>query len=180
MNENLVYTGVGSREERADPKAMALATQIAIRLYDAGFTLRSGAADGMDAAFEAGSKRNEIYLPKEGFNGHRTGIVLANMPNRYDAEKIAAKVHPVFSRLRGFPRNAHTRNVYQVLGGDLQSPSQFLVCWTPNGEYRPEHCNKNTGGTATAIKLACMYGVPVFNLAVEKHKQIMLDYVSRN
>jgi hypothetical protein len=46
----------------------------------------------------------------------------------------------------------HARNVYQILGEDLQSPSQFVISWTPGG------CE--IGGTRTALVLAKRRGIP--------------------
>ena len=50
----------------------------------------------------------------------------------------------------------HSRNCHQILGYDLQSPVDAVVCWTPDGNV--------VGGTATAIRIALKYNIPVFNL----------------
>lgn len=60
-----------------------------------------------------------------------------------------------------FGQRAHTRNVFQVLGADLRSPSSFLVCWAP---WDPRSAGDVTGGTRTAVRLARSFGIPVFNL----------------
>jgi hypothetical protein len=60
------YAGIGSRETPAD--VMALMGRVAARLEVLGWTLRSGAAQGADQAFEAGvSSKKEIFLPWKGF-----------------------------------------------------------------------------------------------------------------
>ena len=48
-----VYTGIGSRETPG--LILALMGRISARMDRLGFTLRSGGADGADAAFEANS-----------------------------------------------------------------------------------------------------------------------------
>ena len=62
---------------------------------------------------------------------------------------------------------AHTRNVFQVLGlvPYMNNASKFLVCWTPCGSKTLDETCDLTGGTRTAIRLAVIYGIPVFNLA---------------
>ena len=50
----------------------------------------------------------------------------------------------------------HSRNCHQILGYDLQSPVDAVICWTPNGNV--------VGGTSTALKLAMRAGIPIFNL----------------
>lgn len=120
------------------------------------FTLRSGGAQGADAAFETGADEvqglKEIYLPplpwKKG-----EGQVYAESP---EAEAIAREIHPAWGSLSGVGQRLHTRNVHQVLGRDLDSPSWFLICWTQGG--------KAQGGTRTALVLARERHVPCFNL----------------
>ena len=62
---------------------------------------------------------------------------------------------------------AHARNAHQVLGQDCKPKAAFVVCWTPDGAERAEqsHSIDVTGGTRTAIVIAELNGVPVFNLA---------------
>ena len=48
------------------------------------------------------------------------------------------------------------RNCYQVLGEDLKSPVDMIICWTPDG--------KAAGGTGQALRIANDNDIPVFNL----------------
>lgn len=149
------YAGLGSRETPADilRTMEALGTRLAVL----GWTLRSGAADGADVAFERGCDLKygdkEIYLPWRGFNGHTSPL---GEPTRA-AFTLAREVHPAWDRLTEGGQKLHARNCHQVLGVSLQAPVEFVVCWTPRGEI--------TGGTATAIRLAGKYAIPLFNLA---------------
>ena len=56
----------------------------------------------------------------------------------------------------------HARNVYHVLGQDLNTPSKLLVAWT-----KLTKAGQPTGGTATAIRLAEKHNIPCFNLNKE-------------
>lgn len=138
------YSGVGSRSTPLG--ACNLMRTIAGFLEKYGYVLRSGGAVGADQAFESGVKNPEN---KEIFYiGDSTD----------EAERIAAKIHPAWDKCSPLVRKLHGRNIFQVLGKDLISPSEFLVCWTPEG--------KPVGGTRTAIVLAERHRIPVFNLAL--------------
>jgi hypothetical protein len=138
-------------------------TRIATKLRDAGFILRSGGAQGADSAFAAGAgKYAEIWRPE-----HCTPL----------AEEIAARYHPVWNRLTPYVKKLHGRNVFQVLGGNLATPSEFLVCWTPDGCVRHGARSIKTGGTGTAISIASAYGVIVNNLAVPEHRAVWENFI---
>lgn len=148
------YTGIGSRKTPDD--ILLHMMELASELEKLGYILRSGAAQGADKAFEAGVKDSdnaEIYLPWRGFENHNTGSY-SIMP---EAFTIASVVHPAWNRLKQGGQKLHARNAHQVLGSNLLKPSEFVVCWTPNG--------KEIGGTRTAIKIAQLRSIPVYNLA---------------
>lgn len=156
------YTGIGSRKT---PRDICYKITLLAKLIDkAGFTLRSGHADGADMAFENGSTSKHIYLPKKKFNG-------ATVDNKVyfggseDAYMIAENIHPAWDRCNQFAKDAHARNVHQVLGHDLKTPSKFLICWTEDG--------KTSGGSATAIRLATAYKIPVYNLGSTTFKEVL-------
>lgn len=160
------YAGVGSRE--APVEILELMTKIAMGIEKGGYKLRSGGASGADSAFESGilnPENKSIYLPKKGFNG--------NTSTKYEApsEKAlewAAKAHPYFVNMKSeFARNAHARNAHQVLGDNLDDPVKLVICWTPDGAEHTDECHsiEVTGGTRTAIVIATMNNIPVFNLA---------------
>lgn len=156
------YTGVGSRE--APREVLQEMRAIASQMSKKGYILRSGAALGADSAFEAGCDEalgsKEIWLPWKGFNDSPDcGLY----PTRQMTE-IASVVHPAWNALGQGPRKLHARNVGQVLGADCQTPSVFVVCWTPDGCETASNRSKMTGGTGTAIAVADHHDVPVFNL----------------
>ena len=153
------YSGVGSRESPND--VMLAMTEIAIRLDLRSYILRSGGADGADLAFERGATNKEIWVPWKKFNGSESTL----LPSP-EAFELAKTIHPVWHKLTRGAQRLHARNCHQVLGGDLNTPSSFLLCWTKDA--------KATGGTATAINLALQRNIPVFNFATVQDN----DYIN--
>ena len=155
------YAGIGSRS--TPPDVCALLSQVAYYLARRGYTLRSGGARGADSAFEEGARSacgpREIFLP----NTHYDRAVWAA------AEEIAKQHHPAWERLNASGRRLMTRNTFQVLGADLQSPSEFVICWTPGGE--------EVGGTAQALRLARVIGVRITNLGNDEAMQRTIKWV---
>lgn len=160
---NRFYTGVGSRQTpRSILNVMVMAAR---RLAAIGYTLRSGGAEGADRAFEHGAGNAAIiYRPH-----HATP----------DCMKIAAQYHPVWGNLSDYVKRLHARNVLQVLGDDLGSPSAFLICWTRDGAISHSERSRQTGGTGTAISVASAYGVKVFNLARLDHLQRVNNFIQK-
>lgn len=146
----LPYTGIGSR--RTPNNVLGWMASVAQMLDACGYTLRSGGATGADTAFMNSTWRSEIFLPWPGFNGYPgQGVPF----DRVEAAKIARKFHPAWGGLSGGARNMHTRNVPQVLGADLASPTRFVVCWTPSDD--------DMGGTGQAIRIAEAIQIPVID-----------------
>lgn len=157
------YTGVGSRQT---PQNICEAmTEAAKNLQQIGLGLRSGAADGADAAFERGvtdPSMKQIFLPWKSFNNHDSHFH-EPMDRAYD---LAAKHHPNWVHLKESVRRLHARNMHQVLGPDLKDHSLFVICWTPEGLIQ--------GGTAMAIRVAQHHSVQILNLG-----SLSLDVASR-
>jgi len=150
-----VYAGIGSRE--TPERVLATMKAIGSHLAKTGWTLRSGGAFGADSAFEAGATESggkaEIWLPWAGFNGSRSQ--LSPSPEAFE---LASQHHPAWERLGRGPRALHARNGHQILGSDLSTPVDFVVCWTKGG--------KGGGGTGQAIRLARSKGIQVFDLGL--------------
>lgn len=164
------YTGIGSR--KAPPKILELATKVSKKLFLQGWTVRSGSADGMDLAFTSGISNKEGYLPWKGFNDCNDGLVFSLLPRNRDAELLASKIHPVWNILSESAKKLHTRNIYQVLGQDLETPSKFLIFWA---EVDKDGIPK--GGTRTAWVLAKERNIPCFNLYIESDKQRIEEWL---
>lgn len=161
------YTGIGSRS--APAPVLEQIRELASELAGLGYLLRSGAADGADTAFEHGCDaaggRKAIFLPWPGFQGRHPDAKASTYLPTQESFELASSVHPAWSRLSRGPRSLHARNVHQVLGLDLATPAAFVLCWTADAAQTAQETNSKTGGTGTAIRLASMRGVPVFNLA---------------
>jgi hypothetical protein len=174
------YAGIGSRET---PEAH-LRTMRAWgrRLAADGWTLRSGAADGADSAFEAGALeaggKTDIWLPWDGFNGHLTGLSADRVGLFGKACRIAEQHHPGWHRLGSGPRALMARNVFQVLGRDLRSPVRFVLCWALKPRYDQDgRIVDVNGGTGLAVRLAASEGIPVchldYHLSMRQLEQIL-------
>lgn len=150
------YAGIGSRETPQD--TLQYMTNFAELCAQEGWTLRSGGANGADKAFEAGVPvsqpyKKEIFLPWGAFEGSGS-LLFPPSPLAHEMLKsLLEEEH--YENLSEGARKLHARNIHQVLGQKLNDPVKFLICWTPDG--------KIVGGTATALKVAKMYRVPIFN-----------------
>lgn len=173
----LVYAGVGSRNT---PAAVCdLMRGIAATLSERGWMLRSGHADGADQAFEDGcTGTKEIYIPWQGFNkgrhGHNDTYAVHCLKNHLQALDIAQQTHPNWKACSDAVQMLHTRNVYQILGMNLDTPVSMVICWTKDGHA--------SGGTGQAIRLATHLAIPVFNLfqvdAVDKLQDFIFEVES--
>lgn len=161
------YAGIGSRDTPLD--VMEQMRLLAKEMNTLGLSLRSGGARGADTAFEIGASGvGEIFLPWEGFNKKWSDdkfYFYMRGDIQKTAELIAAHYHPKWEELSSSGRQFHTRNVFQVLGKDLQTPSKFVICWTKDG--------KESGGTGQAMRIARHKGIPIFNLKNNSSQEIL-------
>lgn len=152
----MIITGVGSRE---CPKEICnLFEALGKEALERGWYIRSGHAEGADYAFELGAQLHCIvYLPWSSFNKEKPLLGSAtSLPLRDEVLEIVYKHEPYAKNLSDGVKLIKSRNVYQVLGVDLQSPSDVVVCWTEEGEV--------VGGTGLAIKIAKDHGIPIINV----------------
>lgn len=174
-------TIVGSRETPGE-EALLL-KKVGFLLANAGWIIRSGHSGEADMAGENGvllSNRPdnlEIFLPWSTFaikDNPRNAdpscyYVATEMENQTKARSIAASVVGHWNELNDGGKLLHGRNPYQVLGIELNHPSDLLFCYakpdTKVGQYK--------GGTNTAIQIAMRKRVPVFNLYYEGTRSIV-------
>jgi hypothetical protein len=158
------YAGIGSRE--TPPEVLREMEALAQSCAMMGYTLRSGGADGADSAFETGcdliaaGAPKEIFLPWRGFNKNQSPLF--EIPEK--AFEISSQHHPRWQYLREPVRKLMARNAQQVLGKNLDTPVEFVICWTPDGCTKGEERTKDTGGTGQAIAIASAHNIPVFNM----------------
>lgn len=160
------YTGIGSRQT---PKhILELCCNVATRLEQDGWILRSGGAVGADKAFEMGvrlKENKEIYLA--------TGKISSQAWASVDV------FHPYPKALKPYARALMARNYHQITGKNEDSKlSSFVICWTPDGCKSGVTRSIKTGGTGQAISIASSLGIPVFNLANPEDRDKIERYLS--
>jgi len=117
-------------------------TAIAADKRMSGHILRSGGAQGADKAFEAGAEnQKEIFRPH-----HATAA----------AYELTAKYHPTWHKCSPAARALHARNAHIILGFDLKTPVELVICWTKDAS--------GSGGTGQGIRIALAYGIPIHDM----------------
>lgn len=159
----MFYTGIGARKTPNHIlQRMAVYGAVLAKL---GLTLRSGAADGADAAFEFGCDKNqgkkEIYLPWKNFNNHNSQLYNICESSLMLAQYVYGER---FDTLTRPVKNLMARNCYQVSGSRLDLPSEFVICYTIDGCSSFKDRTAMSGGTGQAISYASMLNIPIFNL----------------
>ena len=152
----LYWTGVGSRHN-VPPDILKRMAKYSSILEGWGYILRTGDALGCDKAFSQGVKnsKNKIVLRSIdaqpwGFEYVRHCLPIDRPP--YDDPTGYIGWDP-------YVRGLLARNMQQVLGDDGKTPSKFLACWTPEGDYN----TSKVGGTGYAIRCALKNNIPVYN-----------------
>lgn len=181
---NKIYAGIGSRKTPGttfweknfgDPlpehkDVWLIMYRLGYWMGKHGWTLRSGAASGADTAFEGGAKRagtaREIFIPWRSFSKDPDHIV--DIPD--GAYPIAQEFHPAWDRLSDAVRTLMARNVCQILGQDLSTPVDRVICWTPGGS--------GSGGTGQAIRIARHYGITVRDLGNAEDYKLVADWLN--
>lgn len=154
------YAGIGSR--KTPPEERCQIRELALELNKQGYILRSGGAEGADTYFEGAATNKEIFLPWDDYS-RRPISRDTNPGSSYIQGATDAAVSFARRFIDGYEDRNHAvrmllaRNMHQVLGEDLKTPVDFVICWTPDG--------KVMGGTGHAIRLARSRDIPVYNLA---------------
>lgn len=168
------YAGVGARD--TPDEIGVIMTNLATELESLGWVLREGRARGADTFFGNGVrdvKNRESFIHKDYAHRvrHDPSRNIWNAARFEDWDKavlMASELHPTWYRCSLDAQGLHARNVYQVLGQGMlpERYSRFLVCWAiPDIHGVPE------GGTRTAWKVAELYNIPRFNLAVREDRE---------
>ena len=159
----LYYAGIGSTETTA--RYLTMMHRHGRRMAERGWALRSGAADGADSAFEAGAIEADgeidVYLPWRGCNFHHTGFAADRLPTFGCAMEITREIHPRWDRVTVGGRKLLARDVMQVLGADLQTLDDFVLCWALRPQYDYDgNVIDVSGGTGRAVRLAAKLDIP--------------------
>lgn len=165
----MYYSGIGSRRTPKNilNEMIILGEWLATEHY----ILRSGNANGADVAFGIGcdsvNGKSEIYLPYENFNnGCRNSLHITNKHTLKKTYEIMRTLKPHTYTWNSKNTPYHSRNVFQVLGVNLNTPSNFVICYTDTGAECEADiiCRNDTSGTSTAIVLASRLNIPVINM----------------
>lgn len=149
----ITYAGIGAR---------ATPNEIITRMIKAGkylgihgAMLRSGGANGADAAFERGCDDvrglKQIFLPWANFNQNKSPFYGYTR----GAWEMAKQYHPKWEYLLPSTRQLMARTSHVMMGLDMNQKVDFVLCWTKNGEI--------DGGTGQALRIASDLKIPVIN-----------------
>lgn len=170
ISNSIYYAGIGSRNTPQEVQKIMFG--IARNLESCGLILRSGGAQGADLAFEKGVK----YVKNKQIFYQTSATPLT--------QDIACDFHPNPFALRKniSALNLMARNTFQVMGQDLMTPVQFVICYTEDGcKYIPNKSQrkKETGGTGQAIAIASYFNIPVYNLKNEEDLESVKNLIEK-
>ena len=165
----MYYAGIGSRETPVELKETM--KNLGACLSENGYILRSGNARGADKWFSDGCDKvngnSEIFLPFKDFGGgHKHSILINNKNLLREATEIMKSIKPKSYTWNSKNTPYHRRNVFQILGVNLNTPVDFVICYTNTGsETEYDVINRHeTSGTSMAIVLADRLDIPVINM----------------
>lgn len=179
-SDNKIVTGIGSR--KTNRAIDYVIRQLSLYLAGLGFTVRSGGAEGSDDSFETDNSR-EIYLPWDGFNGKYKSkgdyilpddLYVGNITVSNKATKLAKKYFKGYEYVSSGVKALQRRNMHQVLGRDLNTPTGSIFCYTADGCDSMFTRTSKTGGTGTAISLADDLNIPIINLGIYENMLLIL------
>lgn len=172
------YTGIGSNSTPIDilAKMETLSSYFAV----IGYTLRSGNLSSVDLSFEKGclreSGKKELWMPKP-YNGIKRNRTILCDPSKKHIE-LASSYSLDWENLSDRNKLARAATVGKVLGRDMNSPVDFVLCWTIDGCERSEKVSKKTGDLGLAINICQSIDIPIFNLKNMNRLQEFLDHVT--
>jgi len=168
------YVGTGNREAPAD--ILDRFYKLGKELEQHGYTLRTGAFEGPDQAFEASTSKHELYIPWKGFNNKESKFSFNTKPSL----EIAAMFHPTFDGLKPAIQAFLACNARMLLGKDLKSPALFIVCWSEDGAETTKDRISKTGNVGHLIAIASAMKIKVFNFARPDAEQRLKDFLEIN
>lgn len=125
-----------------------------------GFTLRYGGTEEFESRFEKVAERKELILPWRDFNEKQSKFTFNN-----DRSLAVAKMfHPTFDTMKKGVQAFLARNARLILGHEMKSPTNFLICWTDDGCESLREKTSATGFVGHPIAIASAAHVPIYNL----------------
>lgn len=170
MNDSKFYAGIGSRVVPNNISLIMYKTAYFLSINK--YILRSGGANGSDSIFESGAinsqGKKEIYLPWKDFNNSKSNLIVCSDK----AFSIAENYHPYWHNLKPSVKKLHARNSHQILGQDLNTLVEFVLCYTKNG--------KRSGGTGQALRIAEDYKIKIFDFGLYEEDLDLLKTELKN
>lgn len=184
---------IGSRE--TDAETLDWMYTFALAALKAGAQGYSGGAEGADTQLTKavqemlklkhpprGYQLAKIFIGWYKFNGlvggELDGAVIdgSKVSTSFQAQALAAALHPMFANLKPGAKALHTRNCFQILDEQLDRPvdAVFFSCNKLDNSGRP------LGGTATAWKLAVISGIPTFNVSTKEGRDNAVQWVNEH
>lgn len=147
------YSGIGSR--KTPQKYLRMFENLADELDKNDYVLRSGGAKGADESFKQNSSNFVIFRPYDYYLGNIRQLYEPELLE--EADSILAGVldsdhYTNIKKKSDYVYRLQLRNVFIILGEDLSTFSDFVICYSPG-----------SGGTQTGIKVAEKYKIPVYN-----------------
>jgi hypothetical protein len=140
-------------------------------LTDYGFTFRSSVdtRDNLTMYVDGKFQRKEIYLPFKKFNQSVTAKL--TRPSKF-AYELTAKFHKAFDKLSHPVKGFLARNTHLILGGDCDTPINFIIIYTECGIETAKGIKFETAGNASYfITVADDLNIPIFNLKNENFNE---------
>lgn len=186
------YTGIGSRD--ISPDTYQLLVDIGERMAEKGYVLRSGGAQGADQAFQEGAckvdpDKTEIWLPDSTFENKRlqdakflgSNYTVPDNSTREAAEEwlIDSGVVKNIRSKNLKSRKLLCRNVYQVVGGTcpILMPRKWLSSVVIYATNEEEIYKK---GTRVGVWTGRHFGVPTYNVMIDKQRGKLLSLLEMN
>lgn len=158
----MIYAGIGARKT-----PMVVLDQMHMLgrfLAQRGHVLRSGGAVGADRAFEMGAA--SVSGPREIFT---TNTMTREQFGRWSEH--AEKYHPAWDKCDDGIKQLHARNSAIILGEMLDTPVDFVITWTADGQA--------SGGTGQGLRIAEAWNCAIFNLFYVEHVALMWQWFKR-
>lgn len=153
-----VYAGIGNPD--TPPDILAQMVKIAQKLSGMGYTVRTSGGGPADDTFETNTSQVEVYLPWKNFNKKTSQYVR----NHKDAPSIVKPFHPTFDSMTDAVKAIIARHAHVILGPDLNTPVDFLICWSQDGIENGDKRSIKSGYMSIPVALAASRSIPVFNL----------------
>jgi hypothetical protein len=152
------YAGITNPD--TPPDIVQQIAKLASRLSESGYTCRTSGGSEGDDAFENNSTLSEVHIPWKKFNNKETKFN-KNLP---EAADLVKPFHPTFDAMKPAVQAIIARGAHVILGQNLQSPVQFVLCWSADGLENAKDRGIKSGFIGIPIALAATNRIPVFNL----------------